>query len=362
MPEFADDAALAGMFEHSLARRAIADVDLQRELVDADFIKRLQKVEFANLRPEAQLAALEEMAKDAEFLRRYPEVGALVREHEFAGLFEQNLMFRKIIDAEFARWALDANLAGKLRELSFANMRPELALASFDRAAADHALDGNQRRMLDMVGDAEFAGLFEHNLGHRVLVDAKLMHELVEVDFIRRLQKVEFANLRPEAQLAELQTMAKDAEFLRRYPEIGALVQEHEFAGLFEQNLMFRKVIDAEFARWALDVNLMGKLRELDFANMRPEVAYGSYFAAATEHALQSQFSVLDVMKDQKFKEGFMENALMQRLPTDADFMKIIVETDAGFLVHMDRVDGPMLDARLLQRMVDDVGPAGDMK
>jgi hypothetical protein len=270
-------------------------------------------------------------------------------------------MFRKVLDADFAKWALDVNLMGKLREASFANMRPELALANFDRAAADHALGADHRRMLDAVGDAEFAGLFEHKLGVQALTDAKLMHELVEVNFAKRLQAMEFANLRPEAQLAALQKLPKDADFRVNYPRITAYVEDAAFAGLFEQNLMFRKVLDADFAKWALDVNLMGKLQEVNFANMRPEVAYGSYFAAATEHALASQYSPLDLMTDQKFKLAFMENKLMQRLPMDADFMKIIAETDAGYLVNMARVEGPAMDAQFLRRMVD-VDVASDMK
>ena len=284
-----------------------------------------------------------------------------VKDNNFAGLMENELARKFFFEAMYMRQMLDADFTRRLKSVEYANLRPELAYNELIKVATDAKLGAPDLRRPDFADDAALAGMFEHALARRAVADFEFQKELVDAGFIKRLQAVEFANLRPEAQLAALQQMPKDADFRVNYPQITAYVEDMAFAGLFEQNLMFRKVLDADFAKWALDVNLMGKLQEVNFANMRPEVAYGSYFAAATEHALASQHSPLDLMTDQKFKLAFMENKLMQRLPMDADFMKIIVETDAGYLVNAARLEGPAMDAQLLRRMVD-VDVASDMK
>jgi hypothetical protein len=187
--------------------------------------------------------------------------------------------------------------------------------------------------------DAEFKQLFEtQKMAQTIFTDQALMRELLDAGLVSRFSEIKYRDVRPEVALNELQAAVADMN-LAGPNKLEALVNDAAFAELFKEHRIMRQVIlDQEYARRLVEFGMATRLAEVNMINLRPEVAYRTFFEAAEAASLVTRNArMADWAADAQFKQMFENMKLAQTMVLDAELMRQML--DAGFNTALDRAD-----------------------
>lgn len=338
--DMATDAEFQSFFQHEMASTMVLDVDFFRPLMEAGLASRLTEVKYANLRPEEKYNSFLEAVKDASLMVPKDRLLEVAQDAKFASWFRQSEFLQSVVlDAAYARKFYEVALASRSRQTEFINLRPEERFNGWLKAEADASMVAKDREIKTYAVDAEFAELFKNQkLAQSVLVDQELMRQLLDAELVSRFSEINYANLRPEVALNQLQAAVADAK-LAGPNKLEALVNDAAFAQLFKEHRIMRQVIlDQDYARRMMEVGMYSRLAEVNLVNLRPEVAYRTFLAAANDASLVTRNArMADWAADAQFKQMFENMKLAQTMVLDAELMRQML--DAGFNTALDRAD-----------------------
>jgi hypothetical protein len=341
LPSLAEDATFKQLFENQeWVRRIVLDVDLAKRFLDVELVRRLRQSELAGVRPEEAYNVLLEAARDAEVATPRVRVEDMATDAEFRKFFDHEMAKTIVLDADFFRPLMEAQLASRFRDVAYAKLHPDEKYNLFLEAVKDASLTVSKDRLLEVAQDAKFATWFKQSeFLQRIVLDDAYARKFYDVALASRFRQAEMINLRPEVNYNTWMQAARDASLASSDRRALDYAADAEFKQLFKNQEYARLVIlDADFMRERLDAGLSKRLAEIDYLNLRPEVALAALQSAVADAQLNSPKRRMEtVVHDADFMKLFVENGMMRRIVLDQDFARWMRE--AGMVSRLQEFD-----------------------